>query len=79
MNIYKMNKYNYNILRQHKGVAQSYKGGGNYPFHYLVIGGSNLNSYGDKFFEVGDHKSANYGKGQNWFDNNFWPGLLGVC
>ena len=70
-----MNKYNYNILRHHKGVAQGYKGGGNAPFHYLVIGGSNLNSYGGMFFEVGDHKSANYGKGRNWFDNNFWPEL----
>jgi len=31
--------------------------------------------YGDDFFEVGSHKSSNYGGGMDWHAENFWDGL----
>ena len=50
-------------------------GRGKPPYRFLVIGGGRENLYGDGFFEVGDHPTANYGRGGNWHTNEFWKGL----
>ena len=63
-----MNKLNYNSLFCNCG-------GGNPPFRFLVIGGSNLYSYGDGFYEVGTHNSSNYDKSLNWNTRSFWEGI----
>ena len=63
MNTYKINKKKYNLLCQ--------LGSGKPPFRFLVIGGY-PKLYGQGFFEVGPHSSANYGSGQDWNNIAFW-------
>ena len=64
---YKKTKSNYQSLCQ--------IGRGNAPFRFLVIGGGHKDLYGDGFFEVGNHESANYGAGLDWTRDAFWSEL----
>ena len=67
MNTYKKNKTNYNLLCQ--------LGSGTPPYRFLVIGGGTPDLYGQGFYEVGSHPTANYGAGKDWNDKYFWSGL----
>ena len=67
MNTYKKNKTNYNLLCQ--------LGSGTSPYRFLVIGGGTPDLYGQGFYEVGSHPTANYGAGKDWNDKYFWSGL----
>jgi len=69
MNTYITNKLKYNSL-------YCSIGGGNPPFRFLVIGGSDRYSYGDGFYEVGSHRSSNYGIGLDWKTHDFWDNLI---
>ena len=52
------------------------KGSGNPPFQCLVFGGGSSKLYGNGFYEVGDHATANYGVNQSWHHNpTYWDNL----
>ena len=53
-----------NILNEIKYIQYKYK--------YMVIGGGRLDLYKCKFYEVGNHPTANYGVGIDWLTKEFW-------
>ena len=65
-----------NYKKKYLNLKNKKGGGGKPPYNFLVIGGGRPELYGEGFFEVGDHPTANYGAYMDWKDPEFWPGLV---